>query len=300
VRIHPGASVLIALALTAFADEAPAVRVTVLDPTGTAIGGAKVQLTRGEERQALETDTSGQAIFSGITPAGLYHLEVQADGFEPWHLEYRVGGKTPSGLTARLTLARRAEQLEVRAEPRWDSFTTILTADQIDELPDDPEEMEAVLRQIAGPDAIIQVDGFRGGKLPHKSEIREIRFRLNPYAAGNHEPSLVTIEVLTKPGTTGWRSTARLGWNDAWMNARPAFSASRGNAHQRRLGFTLDGPISKGRTSLWVSAIARNAEDSKGVVALLPNGPSAELVSPTAEYYEITGRVEHSFGAPRR
>ena len=63
----------------------------------------------------------------------------------------------------------------------------MLTREQIDALPDDPDEMEAVLKAMAPPGSTIRVDGFTGGKLPPKSQIRSIRLpRMDMFAAQNH------------------------------------------------------------------------------------------------------------------
>ena len=76
------------------------------------------------------------------------------------------------------------EEAQVRnTNPNGAAFQNVLTAEQIAQLPDDPEEFENAINQLAGPGAQIRVNGFRGGKLPPKSQIREIRFRMNPYAA---------------------------------------------------------------------------------------------------------------------
>ena len=79
-------------------------------------------------------------------------------------------------------------------------FSNVLTAEQIAQLPDDPEEFENAINQLAGPGAQIRVNGFRGGKLPPKSQIREIRFRMNPYAAENHDAGFGLVDIITKPG----------------------------------------------------------------------------------------------------
>ena len=62
------------------------------------------------------------------------------------------------------------------SDPNSDRFSNVLLEGQIDALPDDPDEMEKVLKEMAGPGATIRVDGFRGGRLPPKSQIRSIRF----------------------------------------------------------------------------------------------------------------------------
>ena len=61
------------------------------------------------------------------------------------------------------------------SDPKSERFSNVLSKDQIEALPDDPDEMEKVLKEMAGPGATIRVDGFRGGKLPPKSQIRSIR-----------------------------------------------------------------------------------------------------------------------------
>ena len=67
------------------------------------------------------------------------------------------------------------------------AFTSSLSEQEIAELPDDPDELEQLLMQMAGPGATMRVNGFRGGRLPPKSQIQSIRFRMNSYAADNHE-----------------------------------------------------------------------------------------------------------------
>ena len=72
-------------------------------------------------------------------------------------------------------------------DPRGSAFSTVLTREQIEALPDDPDEMERVLKAMAPPGATIRVDGFTGGKLPPKSQIRSIRLpRMDMFAAQNH------------------------------------------------------------------------------------------------------------------
>ena len=43
------------------------------------------------------------------------------------------------------------------------------------------------LEQMAGPGATFRVNGFTGGRLPPKSQIRQIRFRMNSFDAEYHE-----------------------------------------------------------------------------------------------------------------
>jgi len=104
---------------------------------------------------------------------------------------------------ATLDLALFTEEVAVTGDVASVSSGSIvsLTAEEIAALPDDPEELEQVLLEMAGPGAVLRVNGFSGGRLPDKSQIREVRFHMNPMAAEHHESAFVRIEIVTKPAT---------------------------------------------------------------------------------------------------
>jgi len=167
--------------------------VTVIAPTGG-------------QGQAL-VDESGIANFAGLMP-GVYQVRVEAEGFQGYTVPFTVkrGANTA---VATLTVAIREDVVvkEESAESRRDNgFTTVLTADDIAGLSDDPDEMADQLMQMAGPGAQIFVHGFRGGRLPPKDQIQQIRFQTNSFAAEYHEAGMVRIVVITRPGMGGWRN----------------------------------------------------------------------------------------------
>src|SRR5215813_660807 len=161
-------------------------RVTVVDQTGAAIPNARATINK--QRQTLVTGKLGEASFGGLAP-GKYQLQVTAEGFAPLTVKdvnVRAGA---NNLEVRLEVASVQDEItvgrdkrEAGTDPRGDAFATVLTPEQIAQLPDDPEEFEQALRNLAGPGATFKVNGFRGGKLPPKNQIREIRFRTNAYA----------------------------------------------------------------------------------------------------------------------
>jgi hypothetical protein len=275
-------------------------RVTVLDQAGAAILTARVSLkpAKGPER-ALETNRQGEAALASLAP-GRYRLRVEAKGFEPYEVaefELKPGGNS---LEVTLKVALIKEEVQVsrderdkKIDPRGTSFTTILTEEQISQMPDDPEEFAAMLRQMAGPGATIRVNGFIGGKLPPKSQIREIRFRLNPYAAENHESGFVAVDIYTKPGVDVWHGSLNFGFRDRWLNARNFFAPVRGPERYRRAGFTLDGPLWMGHTSLFLYGEGSLAYDSKTVVAALPDGQFNYVVRRPTHKLNLSARVEH-------
>src|SRR5207244_5532961 len=175
----------------------------------------------------------GEAIFISLTP-GRYAIHVESSGFEPYDArDVRVrAGETRREV--KLKIARLAETVDVRrdpreraSDPRGDAFATVLGQAEINELPDDPDEMERVLKEMAGPGAAIRVNGFRGGKLPPKDQIAQIRFHRNMFAADVHEPGFISVDIVTKPGLENWRGSTNLGFRDDVLSAKNAFAPTK-------------------------------------------------------------------------
>jgi hypothetical protein len=275
-------------------------RVSVLDQSGAAVIAADVQLKRaGSKEVAIQTDERGQSLFTRLAP-GQYHLHVEAAGFEPRDLDKVIIKAGGNHVEVRLAVAGVREEVTVKqderekaSDPRGNAFTNVLTEDQIAALPDDPEEFEAAVRSMAGPGAPLRVNGFRGGKLPPKSQIRQIRFRMNPYAAENHEADFMSIDVYTKPGIDSWHSSLNIGFRDESLNARNAFAPARGPEQHRRFGFSMDGPLWRNHTSLFLSADGFSSYDSKTIVAALPGGTLSSLVRRPSRTLNASARLEH-------
>ena len=277
-------------------------RITVVDESGGVIVGARVEVTplAGGERATLDTGGRGDATFTALTP-GRYAIHVEAAGFEPHDtrdLRVRAGD---SRREIKLTIAKLAESVNVTrdsrergADPRSDAFATVLGAAEINELPDDPEEMERILKDMAGPGAIMRVNGFRGGKMPPKDQIAQIRFRRNMFAADAHEPGLVTVDIVTKPGLNAWRGSSTLGFRGDALNARNAFAASKGDEQNERVGFSLSGPLWKKHTSLSLSVDVVDAFDTKTIVAALPAGFFNDSIRKPNDTLNVSARLEHA------
>ena len=193
------------------------------------------------------------------SPAGTLQIHVEAAGFKAQDVDEsdlaagRIERKSTLEIDPIKVDVDVDEEAQVRnTNPNGPAFTNVLTAEQIAQLPDDPEEFENAINQLAGPGAQIRVNGFRGGKLPPKSQIREIRFRLNPYAAENHDAGFGFVDIITKPGVNSWHGSFNFGFRDESMNGRQVFAPFRGPEQQRRFGLSLDGPIWKNHTSLFL------------------------------------------------
>jgi Carboxypeptidase regulatory-like domain len=271
-------------------------RVTVIDQTGAAIPNARVTINK--RRQTLTTGKPGEVNFGDLAP-GKYQLQIVAEGFAPVTVEdvnVRPGANNlevkldVAGVQEEVTVGR--DKREAGADPRG-AVSAVLTEEQIAQLPDDPEEFEQALRNLAGPGANFRVNGFRGGKLPPKSQIREIRFRTNAYAAESHESSFMNVDIFTKPGLENWHGGFNIGFRDESLNARNAFAPARAAEQNRRFGFEFGGPLWKKRTSMFLSADGVNSYEAKTVFALLPDGLFNDTVRQPWRTLNLNARVEH-------
>ena len=274
-------------------------RVTVVDPSGAVIVGARVTVTPSADGVTLETGTRGDATFTALTP-GRFTIQVESPGFEPSderEVRLRAGDNRRE---VKLKIARFAETVQVGRDPReratdrrGDAFATVLDQAQIDELPDDPDEMEQALRDMGGPGSVLRVNGFRGGRLPPKGQIQQIRFRRNMFAADTHEPGFVSIDITTKPGVDNWRGATNLGFRSDALSARNAFAPVKGDEQFERYAFNVSGPLWKKHTSLSLSADGIDSFDTKTIVAALPSGYFADSIRRPNDSLNVTARFEH-------
>jgi hypothetical protein len=301
-----GSSAL-ALAAPASAAQRPAsatLRVVVHDPSGAVIPGAVVQVAASEAHaaaaQAVRSDGQGIAVVTGLEP-GRYTVNVSFAGFETRTLtdvRLRVG-ETKRDVT--LPIQKLDQSVSVgrdptvaASDPNNDRFNTVLSKDQIDALPDDPDEMESVLKEMAGPGATLRVDGFRGGRLPPKSQIRSIRFSRDMFAAENHGGGMVFVDITTQPGLGPLRGGLDFTFRDDSMNARNAFVDEKGPEQTQQYGFNLSGTLLKERTSFSLSAGGASLYDSASIYAAGPDGTVNANVRRPSDRINFNGRIDHA------
>lgn len=290
------ATSLLLLALLAASSD---ITVTVSDPAGGRILGATVEIdpdSRGAS--PVMTGPRGEALLSGIL-SGEHRVRVTIAGFEPWEKKIKVkDGQPLSTVEAKLKLARLSESVSVTPDESRSAsggYKTVLTEADLANLPDDPDEFEAALRAIAGPQAAMRVNGFSGGRLPPKSQIRQVRFVMNPYAAEFHESQPIFVDIQTKAGLGDWSRTARSGFRDDSLNARSPLAPSRVPDSYRRFGFDLAGPLAKNRTSLSLSAEGRMTDTARTVYAQTPSGTVPELADSSTDRLDLVARLEHAW-----
>ena len=245
----------------------------------------------------------GDALFTALEP-GRYTVHVESDGFAPYDardVRVRAGDNRRE---VKLVIAKVAETVDVgrdprerASDPRSDAFATVLGQAEINELPDDPDEMEQMLRDMAGPGATLRVNGFRGGKLPPKNQIQQIRFRRNMFAADAHEAGFMSVDIITKPGFDNWRGSTNVGFRDAALDARNAFAPVKGDEQRERVRLLAEWAAAENRTSLAISADGLDAYDSKTIVAALPSGYFADAFRRPNDKMNFSARLEHALTA---
>ena len=196
--------VVAVLALQAgLAQNAGTIRGSVTDPSAAVIQGVTVQFTGNGSTKSAKTDAQGK--FTITLPPGSYGVRADAKGFVTFLQQgVAVSAGQVSPLDIALQIAAQAQEVQVSdqaagqvsVDPSSNVGALVLKNEDLDALPDDPDDLQADLEALAGPaagpnGAQFFVDGFSGGQLPPKSSIREIRINSNPFSAEFDRPGLV-------------------------------------------------------------------------------------------------------------
>jgi hypothetical protein len=283
--------------------------VTVLDQTGAVLPNAPVTVSRqdtpsGAVPRTGRTAGSGVAVFDDLDPAR-YLIQASFTGFQTVivrDVRLRAGDSRRTitlpleKLDEAVTITR--DKQSVSLDSRGSAFSTILTREQIEMLPDDPDEMEQALKAMAPPGASIRVDGFTGGRLPPKSQIRSIRLpRLDSFAAQNHGgmSGALFIDIMTMPGAGPTRGTIDTNFLDDALNARNAMTPQKGDEQLQQYTFSLSGTITPNKTAYTLLFGGATQYLSSNIYAALPDGSTtAGAVRQPMDRVSFNGRIDHS------
>src|ERR1044071_5890303 len=252
----------------------------VLDELGGAIVGASVTAIDGKGREkSVVTNDSGSFTINGLAP-GKYTVRAINTGFalsETPDVEVTAGKALQFDITLKVAIEEQkvtvsSDAREVNTEPENNAGAVVLKGDDIEALPDDPDDLAAALQALAGPSAgpnggQIFVDGFTGGRLPPRASIREIRINSNPFSAEYDRLGFGRIEILTRPGTDRFRGQVSFNFNDDALNARNSFADTRPPIQTRQYGGNIGGPILKKKASFFFDFDKRDINDQTIIVA---------------------------------
>jgi hypothetical protein len=261
---------------------AGSLRGQVLDELGGAIIGASVTAidSKGIEKSVV-TNEAGSYTINGLAP-GKYTVRAINAGFamtETPDVEVVAGKAQQFDITLKVAIEEQkvtiaTDDRTLSTDPENNAGAVVLKGEDIDALPDDPDDLAAALQALAGPSAgpnggQIFVDGFTGGRLPPRSSIREIRINQNPFSAEFDRLGFGRVEILTRPGSDRFRGQASFNFNDDALNSRNPFAPSRPPIQTRQYGGNFGGPLKKGKASFFVDFDKRDGDDETLIVATL-------------------------------
>jgi hypothetical protein len=265
-------------------------RITVVDPSGGVIIGATVTVagveaaTNTNALAPVVTSDTGVATLQNLAP-GRYSIQAEFPGFETQSLKDVRVRNGENRQTVVLTIQRVETEVTVGrdrqevAADRGASFGTTLTRDQIEALSDDPNQLREQLQDMAGPGAVIQIDGLQGSALPAKAQIRSIRISRDQFAAENHTAGGISIEIVTQPGLGPLRYFSNFRMRSNPLSGRSPFVPVRGPEQNINYGFGVGGALIKEKSSFNLNVFGTQSYDTPNLNAATPGGPLARALN---------------------
>jgi hypothetical protein len=273
-------------------------RLTILvtDPSGATIPGASIIVLAGSDVVAEQAaDAKGVALITIRTIEGL-RLIVAAPDFATEEVDVSFpAGATTHQVTVSLALANIEADVTVSATEQNEAggLTETLSQAEIDQLPDDADELQRMLEEIAGPGATIRVDGFSGGRLPTRDQIARIVVRRDAFSAEFHDVGRGRVEIVTRPGVDRWRGNAGLNVRPSGLSARNAAAAAGSKAGTMvRMNAFAAGPLVRNRVSFSANVDGSSSEDTRGISAVTLEGPYVATLTQPFDNRSVSVRTE--------
>ncbi len=279
-----------------------ALRGVVSDQNGAVIAGAKV-IVNGPSGlvRSTNTDKTGSYSFTGL-PAGDYEVQASAPNLElaePVKVSLKGGAQTLD-LQLKVILAPEKVTVEENGAPsvstdaNSNASAQVLRGNDLDALPDSPEDLQAALTALAGPSAgpsggQIFIDGFSGGQLPSKESIREIRINQNPFAPEYDKLGFGRIEIFTKPGTDKFRGSVYFNFANQFWNTRNPYALQKAPFLLKEYGGSVSGAINK-RVSFFLD-VRRDEVDNGSIINAITLDPQRlAIINPFTDVFRTRQR----------
>jgi hypothetical protein len=301
------------LAPQALAQNAGTIQGSITDTSAGVIPGATVQITGGGTTRSVKSDGLGK--FTITVPPGDYSIRADYKGFITYTApKVTVSPGKVSPLDISLQIAAEAQEVQVSdqaagqvsVDPSSNVGALVLKNEDLDALPDDPDDLQADLQALAGPaagpnGAQFFVDGFSGGQLPPKSSIREIRINSNPFSAEFDSPGFGRIEILTKPGTDKYHGSFSTTYGDRVLDTRNPFIGVEPGYSTKSFMGNGGGPINK-KSSFSINFNRRQIDEDNLIKAqVLDNNfnevPYIGAYATPNRLLQLTGRLDYALSA---
>jgi hypothetical protein len=293
------AAVLCALIVTCLAQTREAgISVTVKDQFGDTIPDAEIILSQsGKEEKQIKTNNLGIGQFYKLA-AGEYQITVSAAGFQEYKSQtITVKNNETQKIEIVLEVASFESTVEVGEEDAADAerngVTTTLNEREIENLPDNQEELERAIRRIGEAvtgegELPISVNGVQGGKIPAKQDIQQIRVNQNVFSAQYDGPFGGGIEIFTRSNVDKFRGYVSFSFADSRFNAADPFLGRRVPYQSRTYFFNVSGPLLGKKANFFIYG-SRSESDLSTVV-------NAVILDSNLQPIEF----KQSFAAPSR
>lgn len=256
--------------------QANSLQIIVTDQNDNFISGKTIRLKNEQTTIKEITKSNDEIVFLTSLVSGKYILEVEAEGFKPFSREIEIkAGKNESAV--KLEIAEIIENVDIKQDAqdkaldlRDGAFSNFLTREQIEALPDDPQELEQELKRRFGQDAVIHVDGFTG-KMPPKSQIASIRVTRSSFDAEYHQLGITFIDIISKAGGGSWHGSVSFNFNDESFNARNPFAVRRLPTQYNKFDVFVLGPIIKNKTSIFADLYGEKSYKQEHIFAVTPS-----------------------------
>jgi hypothetical protein len=176
VRLFMGAALFTAIALGQ--SRTGTVKGTLADESGAIIPAVTVTLTGSAGAQTAQTQADGSYSFANLAP-GQYTVSLNYSGFAPFSATVKVVAGASVQVPIKLSVGAEVQKVTVSAEtgstvsvePENNATALVIKGEDLQALPDDPDDLTSALQALAGPGAgpnggQIYIDGFSGGQLP--------------------------------------------------------------------------------------------------------------------------------------
>jgi len=283
------------------------IRGVLTDPSGAVVPGANVSISGSGVQRTVGTQADGSYTLNGLRP-GQYTVHVAFTGFVTVDRQVTVNAGSTLDVRIQLVVTGEKQEVTVSSEagpavsvaPDANVGALVLKGEDLQALPDDPDDLSDALQALAGPGAgpnggSVYIDGFTGGQLPPKESIREIRINQNPFSAEYDKLGYGRIEILTKPGSDKFRGQVFTNYSNAEFNSRNPFASNKPPYQNRQIGGNFGGPINS-RASFFIDFNRRDIQDNTITNAVYLN-PANFLASPVTT--SIVTPLNNTTIAPR-
>lgn len=292
------ASVLLSCFSALNAQEETSLQIRMFDQNSALIERAAVRLKteQGQTVKQSATDKSQLINFSGLA-AGDYILDIESPGFKT--VSQKISVRSGKNL---LEIKLEIEEIKVnvditqseREKQLDEAFNENFTENQIEALPDDPEEIRKELQRRYGDDIVIRVDGFEGRRIPPKEQIASIKVIKSSFDAEFHEIGQTIVDIQTKAGVKQFIGSLSSSYGNSIFDARNAFARERLPAQNISLSGFFIFPAIKKKTNLMFDFFAIKSYKANAIIAQLPDGQTNISINSKYDTFQPTLRLIHN------